>query len=167
MFVAAAAGAVVVKHGNRGITSKSGGADVLEALGIRIDMGPDDFRNCIEQAGVGFMFAPMYHPAFKAVVGVRKNARRTGVRTIFNLIGPAAQSGAAAVPARRRVLPRTLPGLRRDPATPRPRQRMGRAWHHRRRPLGGRSQPDGLHPDLQIRTLSGSGGRGSGRAISA
>ena len=88
MFVAAAAGAVVVKHGNRGITSKSGGADVLEALGIRIDLGPDDFRNCIEQAGVGFMFAPMYHPAFKAVAGVRKNLAARGVRTIFNLIGP-------------------------------------------------------------------------------
>lgn len=88
MFVVAAAGAVVVKHGNRGITSKSGGADVLEALGIRIDMGPDEFRNCIEQAGVGFMFAPMYHPAFKAVVGVRKNLAARGVRTIFNQIGP-------------------------------------------------------------------------------
>lgn len=88
MFVAAAAGAGVVKHGNRGITSKSGGADVLEALGIRIDLGPDDFRNCIEQAGVGFMFAPKYHPAFKAVVGVRKNLAARGVRTIFNLVGP-------------------------------------------------------------------------------
>lgn len=88
MFVVAAAGAVVVKHGNRGITSKSGGADVLEALGIRVDLSPDDFRKCIEQAGIGFMFAPMYHPAFKAVVGVRKNLAARGRRTIFNLIGP-------------------------------------------------------------------------------
>lgn len=88
MFVAAAAGAVVVKHGNRGITSKSGGADVLEALGIRIDLGADEFRDCIEQAGIGFMFAPMYHPAFKAVVAVRKSLAARGVRTIFNLIGP-------------------------------------------------------------------------------
>ena len=88
MFVAAAAGAVVVKHGNRGITSKSGGADVLEALGIRIDMPADAFRDCIETAGVGFMFAPVYHPAFKAVVGVRKSLAAKGVRTIFNLIGP-------------------------------------------------------------------------------
>ena len=88
MFIAAAAGAVVVKHGNRGITSKSGGADVLEALGVRIDLSADEFRNCIERAGIGFMFAPIYHPAFKAVVGVRKSLAARGVRTIFNLIGP-------------------------------------------------------------------------------
>ena len=88
MFVAAAAGAVVVKHGNRGITSKSGGADVLEALGVRIDLPPDEFRRCVERAGVGFMFAPNYHPAFKAVAGVRKMLAERGVRTIFNLIGP-------------------------------------------------------------------------------
>ncbi len=88
MFIAAAAGAVVVKHGNRGITSKSGGADVLEALGVRIDLSADEFRNCVERAGIGFMFAPIYHPAFKAVVGVRKSLAARGVRTIFNLIGP-------------------------------------------------------------------------------
>jgi anthranilate phosphoribosyltransferase len=88
MFIAAAAGAVVVKHGNRGITSKSGGADVLEALGIRIDLSADDFRACVEKAGLGFMFAPLYHPAFKAVVGVRKSLAARGVKTIFNLIGP-------------------------------------------------------------------------------
>jgi anthranilate phosphoribosyltransferase len=88
MFVAAAAGAVVVKHGNRGITSKSGGADVLEALGIRIDLAADEFRRCIDQAGVGFMFAPIYHPAFKAVAAVRKSLGGRGVRTIFNIIGP-------------------------------------------------------------------------------
>lgn len=88
MFVAAAGGAVVVKHGNRGITSKSGGADVLEALGVRIDGGVESFQRCIAEAGVGFMFAPHYHPAFKAVVGVRKLLATKGVRTIFNLIGP-------------------------------------------------------------------------------
>ena len=88
MFVAAAAGAVIVKHGNRGITSKSGGADVLEALGIRIDLPPDGFRRCLEQAGVGFMFAPHYHPSFQAVAGVRKTLAARGVKTIFNLIGP-------------------------------------------------------------------------------
>jgi anthranilate phosphoribosyltransferase len=88
MFIAAAAGAVVVKHGNRGITSPSGGADVLEALGIRIDLPPDKFRRCLGKAGVGFMFAPMYHPAFKAVVAVRKTLAARGVRTIFNIIGP-------------------------------------------------------------------------------
>ena len=88
MFITAAAGAVVVKHGNRGITSKSGGADVLEALGIRVDLPPEGFRKCIEKAGVGFMFAPVYHPAFKTVAGVRKTLASRGVRTIFNLIGP-------------------------------------------------------------------------------
>ena len=88
MFVAAAAGAIVVKHGNRGITSKSGGADVLEALGIRIDLPADGFRLCVEEAGLGFMFAPVYHPAFKAVAPVRKTLAARGVRTIFNLIGP-------------------------------------------------------------------------------
>lgn len=88
MFVVAAAGATVVKHGNRGITSKSGGADVLEALGIRLDIPPERFRNCLEKAGVGFLFAPAYHPAFKAVVGVRKELAARGVRTIFNLVGP-------------------------------------------------------------------------------
>ncbi len=88
MFVAAAAGAVVVKHGNRGITSKSGGADVLEALGINIELDGDGFRRCIERAGVGFMFAPKYHPAFKAVAPVRKALAARGIRTIFNLIGP-------------------------------------------------------------------------------
>ena len=88
MFIAAAAGAVVVKHGNRGITSKSGGADVLEALGIRIDLPPEGFRHCLETAGVGFLFAPNYHPAFKAVAGVRKQLAEAGHRSIFNLIGP-------------------------------------------------------------------------------
>lgn len=88
MFVIAAGGGIVLKHGNRGITSKSGGADVLEALGIRIDLPPAGFRRCIEKAGVGFLFAPQYHPAFKAVVPVRKLLAERGVRTIFNLIGP-------------------------------------------------------------------------------
>lgn len=88
MFVAAAAGAVVVKHGNRGITSKSGGADVLEALGVRIDLPPEGFRHCLETAGIGFLFAPNYHPAFKAVAGVRKQLAAAGHRSIFNLIGP-------------------------------------------------------------------------------
>jgi anthranilate phosphoribosyltransferase len=88
MFIAAAAGAVVVKHGNRGITSKSGGADVLEALGVRIDLSADQFRSCVENAGMGFMFAPLYHPAFKSVVAVRKSLAQRGVKTIFNLIGP-------------------------------------------------------------------------------
>ena len=88
MFVIAAGGAVVVKHGNRGITSKSGGADVLEALGINIEVPVEIFRESLKVAGVGFLFAPMYHPAFKAVAKVRAQLAKEGVRTIFNLIGP-------------------------------------------------------------------------------
>jgi len=88
MFVVAAAGGVVIKHGNRGITSKSGGADVLEALGIGIDLPSAQVGTCLEKAGVGFLFAPQYHPAFKAVVPVRKLLAEQGQRTIFNLIGP-------------------------------------------------------------------------------
>ena len=88
MFVVAAAGGVVIKHGNRGITSKSGGADVLEALGIAIDLPSEQVGVCLEKAGVGFLFAPQYHPAFKAVVPVRKMLAERGQRTIFNLIGP-------------------------------------------------------------------------------
>jgi anthranilate phosphoribosyltransferase len=88
MFVIAAGGGVVLKHGNRGITSKSGGADVLEALGIRLDLSPEGFRECIQRARVGFLFAPHYHPAFKAIMPVRKLLAAKGTRTIFNLIGP-------------------------------------------------------------------------------
>lgn len=88
VFVLAACGVGVVKHGNRGITSKSGGADVLEALGIRIDLPPERFGECVAEVGAGFLFAPMYHPAFRAVVPVRKQLAEEGRRTIFNLIGP-------------------------------------------------------------------------------
>ncbi len=88
VFLLAANGIAVVKHGNRGITSKSGGADVLEALGIRIDLPPEDFGRCVEEVGAGFLFAPLYHPAFKAVVPVRKQLAEQGKRTIFNLLGP-------------------------------------------------------------------------------
>ena len=88
MFLVAAAGGVVVKHGNRGITSKSGGADVLEALGVKIDLPSEQVGICLEKAGVGFLFAPKYHPAFKAVVPVRQMLAQEGQRTIFNLIGP-------------------------------------------------------------------------------
>jgi anthranilate phosphoribosyltransferase len=88
MFVVAATGAVVMKHGNRGISSKSGGADVLEALGVRLDLPAEGFRKCLEDAGVGFLFAPAYHPAFRSVAPVRKHLAEKGIRTIFNLIGP-------------------------------------------------------------------------------
>jgi anthranilate phosphoribosyltransferase len=88
VFVLAAGGLAVVKHGNRGITSKSGGADVLEALGISIDLDPDDTARSVEETGAGFLFAPLYHPAFKAVAPVRQILAKEGCRTIFNLIGP-------------------------------------------------------------------------------
>lgn len=85
MFVAAAAGAKVAKHGNRGVSSKSGSADVLEALGARIELAPDQVAACLDATGIGFMFAPLHHPAMKNVAPVR---REMGVRTIFNILGP-------------------------------------------------------------------------------
>lgn len=84
-FVAVAAGATVAKHGNRGVSSKSGSADVLEALGANIMLSPEQVAECIRETGFGFMFAPNHHPAMKNVVGVR---RELGVRTIFNILGP-------------------------------------------------------------------------------
>jgi anthranilate phosphoribosyltransferase len=85
MFVAAAAGARVAKHGNRSVSSKSGSADVLEALGANIQLQPAAVGRCIDQIGLGFMFAPIHHPAMKNVAAVR---REMGVRTIFNILGP-------------------------------------------------------------------------------
>ena len=85
MFVAAAAGAKVSKHGGRSVSSKSGSADVMESLGVNINLKPDAIARCIEQVGVGFMFAPNHHPAMKNVAPVR---RELGVKTIFNLLGP-------------------------------------------------------------------------------
>jgi anthranilate phosphoribosyltransferase len=84
-FVAAAAGATVAKHGNRGVSSKSGSADVLEALGAKIDLSSPQVAECIQATGIGFMFAPNHHPAMKNVAPVR---REMGVRTIFNILGP-------------------------------------------------------------------------------
>jgi anthranilate phosphoribosyltransferase len=85
MFVAAAAGARTAKHGGRGVSSKSGSADVMEALGVHIDLPPAAIAESIAQVGIGFMFAPNHHPAMKNVAPVR---RELGVRTIFNILGP-------------------------------------------------------------------------------
>ena len=85
MFVMAAAGAKVAKHGNRSVSSKSGSADVLEALGASIELQPEQVAACIERCGIGFMFAPVHHPAMKVVAPVRKEM---GVRTLFNILGP-------------------------------------------------------------------------------
>jgi len=84
-FVAAAAGARVAKHGNRSVSSRSGSADVLEALGAKLDLTPAQIAQSVEKVGVGFMFAPSHHPAMKHAAVVRKEL---GVRTIFNILGP-------------------------------------------------------------------------------
>jgi anthranilate phosphoribosyltransferase len=84
-IVAAAAGAHVAKHGNRSMTSNSGSADVLEAAGVKLDIGPAQIGECIEQVGVGFMFAPAHHGAMKHAIGPR---REMAVRTVFNVLGP-------------------------------------------------------------------------------
>ena len=85
MFVAAGAGAKIAKHGNRSVSSKSGSADVLEALGVNLALSAEQVANCISNVGAGFMFAPNHHPAMKNVVPIRKEL---GVRTIFNILGP-------------------------------------------------------------------------------
>lgn len=84
-FVVAGAGVPVAKHGNRSVSSRSGASDVLAELGVKIDIGPECVASAIRRAGVGFLWAPMYHPAMKAWAGVRSEL---GVRTIFNLLGP-------------------------------------------------------------------------------
>ena len=85
MFVVAAAGAKVSKHGGRSVSSKSGSADVLESLGVQINLPPDQIAVCLKEVGIGFMFAPNHHPAMKNVAPVRKEL---GVRTLFNILGP-------------------------------------------------------------------------------
>jgi anthranilate phosphoribosyltransferase len=84
-LVVAAAGVPVAKHGNKAVSSKSGSADVLEALGIRIDLGPEKVEKCLFETGFGFLFAPLFHPAMKYAIGPR---REMGIRTIFNILGP-------------------------------------------------------------------------------
>jgi anthranilate phosphoribosyltransferase len=84
-FIAAGGGARVAKHGNRAMTSQCGSADVLEALGARIELSAEQVAACIERSGIGFMFAPAFHPAMKSVAPVR---RELGMRTVFNLLGP-------------------------------------------------------------------------------
>jgi len=88
MFVIAAGGAKVVKHGNRGITSQSGSSDVLSELGVPVDATDEQLSRSLDQANVCFLFAPQFHPAFKAVAGVRKILAEEGIKTIFNLLGP-------------------------------------------------------------------------------
>jgi anthranilate phosphoribosyltransferase len=123
MFVAAGAGAKLAKHGNRGITSRSGGADVLEALGVPVDLPLDRLRGQLEEAGAAFLFAPRFHPAFKAVAPARRLLADRGRASIFNMLGPLLNP---ARPARQLtgvfssdLLPLyagVLPGLGRDEA---------------------------------------------------
>ena len=84
-LVAASAGVNIAKHGNRSISSKSGSADVLEVLGVKLDLTPQQIAKCVEKIGIGFMFAPMHHSCMKHAIGPRKEL---GVRTLFNLLGP-------------------------------------------------------------------------------
>ncbi|AOW92882.1 anthranilate phosphoribosyltransferase [Rhodococcus sp. WMMA185] len=84
-IVVAASGIRVVKHGNRAASSKSGGADVLEALGVKIDLGPDEVARCVREAGIGFCFAPVFHPALRFAGSPRKEI---GIPTVFNVLGP-------------------------------------------------------------------------------
>ena len=88
MFVVAAGGAVVVKHGNRRVTSSCGSADVLEQLGIAIDLAPEQLQESLKRHGLGFVFARSYHPAFRALAQMRERLARQNMRTVFNLLGP-------------------------------------------------------------------------------
>lgn len=96
-LIAAACGVPVAKHGNRSVSSRSGSADVLEALGVKIDLTPENVEKCLETTGFGFMFAPLFHPAMKYAAGPRKEM---GIRTIFNILGPLTNPAGA----RRQVL---------------------------------------------------------------
>ncbi len=92
-FVVAAAEVAVAKHGNRAVSSACGSADVLEALGVRIDLGPPEAGRCLDEAGIAFLFAPRYHPAMRHAAGPR---REIGARTVFNLLGPLANPAGAS-----------------------------------------------------------------------
>ena len=88
MFILAAGGVAVIKHGNRSVTSTCGSADVLEELGVPLQLRPDELRECTKRHGLGFVFARQYHPAFRAVAKMRERLARQKTRTVFNLLGP-------------------------------------------------------------------------------
>ncbi|MFC1802824.1 anthranilate phosphoribosyltransferase [Thermoproteota archaeon] len=93
-FVAAGAGVSIAKHGNRSVTSKCGSADVLEQLGLRLDLSPKEVEKLIEKVGIGFIYAPVFHPAMKFAVGPR---RELGIRTVFNVLGPLTNPANASI----------------------------------------------------------------------
>jgi anthranilate phosphoribosyltransferase len=93
-FVIAGAGVAVAKHGNRSVSSRCGSADVLETLGVRIELGPEEIARCIDEVGIGFLFAPRLHPAMKYAATPR---REVGIRTIFNLLGPLTNPASASI----------------------------------------------------------------------
>jgi anthranilate phosphoribosyltransferase len=93
-IIAASSGVTVAKHGNRSITSKCGGADILEALGLNLNCGPNDVERCLEKAGIGFMFAPIFHPALGRLMPVR---RELNIPTVFNLLGPLCSPAEAPI----------------------------------------------------------------------
>lgn len=106
-LIGAAAGAKIAKHGNRAVSSRSGSADVLEALGVHLTLSPAAIARCVDELGLGFMFAPAHHPAMKAVASIR---RELGIRTVFNLLGPLANPAGATrqvlgVPAKKWLPP--------------------------------------------------------------
>ena len=136
-FVAAAAGLKVAKHGNRAASGTCGSADVLEALGVKIDLPPEGVARCIEEVGVGFMFAPVFHPAMRHAAPVR---REIGIRTVFNILGPLTNPAGAQTQLLGGRLPRTggnygrsAADARLPPGNDRPRPR----WHGRTLPLRG------------------------------
>lgn len=93
-FVIAGAGVAVAKHGNRSVSSRCGSADVLETLGVRIDLGPEEIGRCLDDIGIGFLFAPRLHPAMKHALPSR---REIGIRTIFNVLGPLTNPASASI----------------------------------------------------------------------
>ena len=129
-LVVAGCGVPVAKHGNRALSSKSGSADVLTALGVNIDADLSIVRACLWEIGIGFLMAPRHHSATRHVAPTRVEL---GTRTIFNLSGSAVEPGSCAPPARRGVRPRMGAADGRGAGPARRRARLGRAWRRARR----------------------------------